>query len=100
MQERLCEFQTCPLLQVIQTKPFQLALDAHTQVLLEVLRTCPLRHVGIWAQDPWNMTKPGAHPQAFSWLFQMRPFEQVMHELPFQLDPKGQAQLLEDELHD
>lgn len=46
------------------------------------------------------MTYPGAHPQAFNWLFQARPLGHVMHDLPFQLDPDGHAQLLEEELHD
>lgn len=79
-------------------KPFQLAFDAQTQVLEEVLRICPLWQEGTKAQDPWNMTYPGAQTHELLCLFQTNPFEQVMHELPFQLELPGHAQLLAEVL--
>jgi hypothetical protein len=88
------------LAQVMQTKPFQLALEAQTQVLLAVSSTCPLAHLGMGAQAPWKRTWPGAQPQALIWLFHTNPLEHLKQELPFQLDPLGQAQLFAAELQD
>jgi hypothetical protein len=93
-QVLLCPFQICPLLQVMQALPFQLAPAAQTQVLVLVLRVWPLPQVGTRAQAPWKSTKPAAQPHPFSWEFHTSPEGQVMQLLPFQLAPLGQAQAL------
>lgn len=83
---------------VRQIKPFQLALVEQTHVLEEVLRICPLRHEGTKAQEPWNITYPGAQTHELLWPFQTSPLEQVMHELPFQFELSGHAHLFAEVL--